>query len=117
MRETYQILLMIGLSIPPFARWQNLRNNLPLPPFFIHQFGNLLRDTLLLRIMVEDARAVLGARIWTLAVRGCGIMHLVEEFEELSVSDFRWVVCDLQGFGICSFCELSLLLSDKVKEG
>lgn len=97
-----KVLLMICLRIPPFARRQNLRNNLPLPPLLIRQLCDLSRNTLLLRIMVEDSRTVLRPCIWTLTVRGGRIMHLIEEFEELSVSNLARIICNLQSFGVYS---------------
>jgi hypothetical protein len=91
---------VIRLRIPPFTSGQNLRNNLPLPPLLIRQFRNLPRYLLLLGIMVEDAGAVLRADVWTLAVRSGGVVHFVEEFEELAVGYLRGVVDDLKGFGV-----------------
>ena len=78
---------MVSLGVPPLARRQNLRNNLPLPPFLICQFRDLPRDLLLFSVMVKDAGAILRATVWTLAVGGGGIVHFVEEFEELAVCD------------------------------
>ncbi len=96
-----QILLMIRFRIPPLARRQNFRNNLPLPPFLISQLSDLPRHTLLLLVVIKNPAAVLRAGIWALAVRGRRIVHLVEELEELAVSYLRGVVGNLQGFGIC----------------
>ena len=52
--------------------------------------------------MVEDSGAVLGTGFWALTVRGCGVMHSVEEFEELAVGYLGWVVGYLEGFCVCS---------------
>ncbi len=86
---------MIILGIPPLARRQDLRNNLPLPPFLISQLRHFTCNTLLFRRVVEDSGPVLRAGIWTLTVGSGGVVHAVEEFEELAVGDFAWIICDL----------------------
>ena len=93
---------MIRLSIPPFTRGQDLRNDLAFPPLLIRELRNLPSDCLLLSIVIEDTGAVLRADIWTLTVGRCGVVHFVEEFEELSVRYLRWVVGDLESLGIYS---------------
>ena len=78
-----QIQLMIILRVPPLARLQNLRRNGALfPPLLLHLPRHALRLGLLLRRVVEDGAAVLRPRVHALAVRGGGIVHLVEEFDE-----------------------------------
>ncbi len=52
--------------------------------------------------MVENAGSVLGTGVWSLAIRGCGVVHAVEEFKELAVGDLGWVVGYLEGFCIYS---------------
>jgi len=99
-RVIIQILLMICLRIPPLARWQDLRNNLSLPPLLIDQLRYLPRHTLLLRVVIEDATAVLRASIWTLLVRCRRVVHLIEELEELAVCYLCWIVGDLKSFGM-----------------
>ncbi len=76
---------MILLRIPPLTRGQDLRDDLALPPLLIHQLGDLLRDGLLLGIVIEDAGAVLAAAVGALPVYRRGVVHAVEEFEELAV--------------------------------
>lgn len=80
-----QILLVICLRIPPLPSRQDLRNDLPLPPLLIHGLSDFPSDALLLGIMVKDARAILRATVGALLVGSCGVVHLVEEFEELGV--------------------------------
>jgi hypothetical protein len=91
---------VVIFCIPPLTRGQDLRNNLPLPPLLIRLLRHIPRNTLLLGIMIEDSGSVLGARVWTLAVQGCWVMHLVEEFKQLAVCDLVRVECNLQSFGI-----------------
>ena len=49
-----QILLMILLRRPPFARRRNLRNNLALPPLVIRLLRHLPRHLFLLVVVVVD---------------------------------------------------------------
>ena len=92
---------MVIFRVPPLARRQDLRDHLPLPPLLADQLRHLPRYALLLRVVVEDAAAVLGAGVRPLAVGGRGVVHPVEEFEELSVGDLVWVEGYLEGFGVC----------------
>jgi hypothetical protein len=85
-RVDVQILLVVGLCVPPLASGQDLGGNLALlPPLLL----NLLCDfscNLVLRVVVgEDAAAVLGANVRPLTVFGGGVVHLVEEFEQFLV--------------------------------
>lgn len=93
---------MVLLRIPPLPRWQDLRRNTTLPPLLVHLVGNIARNLLLLGVVVENGRAVLGTNIGSLAVLGGGIVHLVEELEEGAIGDFFGVVDYLQSFGVCS---------------
>jgi hypothetical protein len=81
-----QVLLVVGLCVPPLAGREDLSGDLALlPPLLL----NLLCDfscNLLLRVVVgEDAAAVLTADIGSLTIFGGGIVHAVEEFEQLLV--------------------------------
>jgi hypothetical protein len=100
-RIPIQILLMVSLGIPPLSRRQDLRGNSPLPPLLIHLLGDLLRNLLLLGVVVENSTAVLRAHVGALAVRGGGVVHLVEEFEERAVLDLGGVIDYLKRFGVC----------------
>lgn len=91
---------MILLRIPPLSRGQNLRHNASLPPLLIDLLRDFLRDLLLLLIMVEDPTAVLRARVGSLAVLSCGVVHLVEVFDQSLVGDLLGVEDDLAGFGV-----------------
>ena len=87
-----QIQLMIILSIPPSPRLEDFRrDSLTLPPLFLRFVRDLLRLRFLLRSMIEDRGAVLRARIHALTVLGRGIVHFVEEFEEVCVLDLGGV--------------------------
>ena len=97
-----QIQLMIILRIPPLARLENLRRNLALlPPLLLHLLRHALRLPLLFRRVVKDGAAVLGSCIHALAVRGGGIVHFVEEFEEGGVGEGGGIEGHLEGFRIC----------------
>ena len=97
-----QIQLMIILCVPPSTRLKYLGCDGPtLPPLFLRFLCNLLRLRFLLRIVVEDGRAVLGATIHALPILGCRIMHFVEEFEECGILDFFRIEYYLERFGVC----------------
>lgn len=93
---------MVLLGIPPFPSLQDLGDDAALPPLLVDFLCHLFGDGFLLVVVVEDARAVLGSAVWTLGVEGCGVVHAVEEFEELAVGDLGWVVVELDGFGVAS---------------
>ena len=96
-----QIQLMVILRVPPLPRLQNLRRDRPLlPPLLLHLLRHALRLRLLLRRMIEDGAAVLGSGIHALAVRGGGVVHFVEEFEEGGVGEGGGVEGHLEGLGI-----------------
>ena len=42
----------------------------------------------------------LGANIRALVVQGSGVVHLIKEFYKLSIFNFGWVECNLDGFGM-----------------
>lgn len=100
---------MIRLGIPPLTRRQYLSNNAALPPLLIHLLSDLARLLLLLGVVVEYGGSVLRARVGPLAVRGRGVVHLVEVFEEGGVGYTCGVVDYLEGFGICTHLPLALL--------
>lgn len=61
-RIVMQIQLVIILRIPPPARLQNLRRDLPiLKPLLLRRLGNLDRLGFLFRGVVKDGAAVLRA--------------------------------------------------------
>lgn len=95
---------MIRLGVPPFRHGRNLRRDgAVLPPLLLDALGHVAGDAGLVVVMVVDAAAVLGADVGALAVGGGGVVHLVEELEQLAVGDFGGVECDLQGFRIYGF--------------
>ena len=99
-RISIQVLLVISLGIPPLPRRQDLRGNSPLPPLLIHLLSHLLGDLLLLGVVEENRAAVLRSHVRALSVRGGGVVHLVEEFEERAVLDLGGVVDYLERLGV-----------------
>ena len=95
-----QVQLMVLFRIPPLACWQNLRRNTALPPLLVNLVRHVPRNLLLLGIVVKNRRSVLGPNIGTLAVCSRGIMHLVEEFQKVTICDFFGVIDYLQCLGI-----------------
>lgn len=100
-----KVLLVIIFGIPPLTSWQDLGDDSSLVPFLIRQLGDLLRDALLLFIVIEDARSVLGPDIWALLVLGGRIMDAVEELDQLSVGHLMGIKHYLQSFCVCSRAE------------
>jgi hypothetical protein len=96
-----QVLLVVVFGVPPLASRQHLGHNPVLPPLLVYLGGDLLGDLLLLGVVREDARAVLRPDVRALAVCCGGVVHTVEELEQLLVGDLGRIVDDLRGFGVC----------------
>lgn len=96
-----QVQLVVLLGGPPLAGGRNLGDNLALPPLGVCLCGDVAGDALLLLVVEVDGGAVLRAGVWALAVEGCGIVHAVEELDELAVGDLGWVEDELCGLGVC----------------
>ena len=99
-RVLIQIQLVVLLSIPPLSRLQDLCRDRLLIPFLADLVRDLMRDLVLLLTVREDSAAVLGAHVRALTVLGCGVVHAVEEFEELAVADYGGIKGYLEGFGV-----------------
>lgn len=96
-----QVQLVVLLGGPPLAGGRNLGDNLALPPLGVCLFGDFAGDALLLVVVEVDGGAVLRAGVGSLAVEGCGVVHAVEELDELAVGDLGWVEDELCGLGVC----------------
>lgn len=96
-----QVQLVVLLGGPPLAGGRNLGDNLALPPLGVCPFGDVAGDALLLVVVEVDCGAVLRAGVGALAVEGCGVVHAVEELDELAVGDLGWVEDDFCGLGVC----------------
>lgn len=83
---------MVILSVPPLLRGEDLGDDLVVPPLLVCFFCHLPRGFLLLGVVVEDPRAVLGPPVGALLVGRGGVVHPVEEGEEVGVGDFGGVV-------------------------
>lgn len=83
---------MVILSVPPLLRGEDLGDDLVVPPLLVCFFCQLPRGFLLLGVVVEDPRAVLGPPVGALLVGRGGVVHPVEEGEEVGVGDFGGVV-------------------------
>lgn len=75
-----QVQLMVRLGIIPLPSWNYLRCEVLLPPFLLYLLSYVFGDALLLLVMEENSATVLGSSIRALAVEGCRVVHLVEEF-------------------------------------
>lgn len=93
---------MILLRIPPLACGQDLRRDgAAAPPLLLRLLCHLLGRLLLFFVVVEDGAAILRAGVAALPVLGRGVVHLVEELEQLAVGDLVGVEGHLEGFGVC----------------
>lgn len=92
---------MVFLGIPPLTSRNDLSGKRRLVPLLADLFRDILRDLVLLLSMCENRTAVLCADVRTLPVFCCGVVHAVEEFEELAVGHNRGIKGHLKGFGIC----------------
>lgn len=100
-RVVLEVELVILLGGPPLAGGGNLGDNLALVPLLVCLCGDVAGNLFLLVVVEVDGGAVLGAGVGPLPVEGGGIVHAVEEFEELAVGDLGRVEDDLGGFGVC----------------
>lgn len=62
---------------------------------------DFLSDFFLFVVVVIDGRVVLWVSVGILLVESCGVVSVVEEFEEVEVGDFFGVVDDLGSFSVC----------------
>lgn len=102
-RVLLEIQLVILLGRPPLSRGRNLGDDLAAPPLGVCLFGDFAGDCLLLGRVEVDGGAVLGAGVRALGVEGRGVVHAVEELEELAVGDLGWVEDELCGLGVCLY--------------
>lgn len=91
---------MVLLCTPPLTRRHDLSRDRHLIPLIANLLSDLLSNLLLFGTMCENNAAVLCADISALAVQSRGVVHAVEEFEELAVGDDGRVIGDFKGFGI-----------------
>jgi hypothetical protein len=85
-RVDVQVLLVVGLCIPPLASGQDLSGNLALlPPLLLDLLCYFSCDLVLRVVVGKDAAAVLGSDVGALTVFGGGVVHLVEELEQFLV--------------------------------
>lgn len=110
-----QILLVVGLGIPPLSSLQYLCDDLALVPLLVRLLGDVLCNLLLLLVVVEDAAAVLRADVGALAVGGGGIVHAVEVLDQAAVGDLGGVEDDLERFGVFMEIKSQRTLSQAIK--
>jgi hypothetical protein len=99
-RRPLEVPLVVLLCAPPLPRGRDLGDDAALPPLLVGARGDVAGLGLLLGVVVEDGGAVLGPAVRALAVKGGGVVRLVEELEELAVGDLRGVKEDLDSFGV-----------------
>src|SRR5215472_12949592 len=96
-----QIFLVIFFGAVELACWGNLRRNRPAElAARLQRRTRLLCDSLLLRRMKENRRAVLRPEVRTLAVHLRRIVRLPEHLEQLLVTYFGGIERDLHHFSV-----------------
>lgn len=97
-----KVELVVLLGVPPLASLHDLGGDLAIVPLLVDLGGDLLSNALLLGVVVEDARAVLGAGVVALTVESGRVVHAVEELEQLLVAESVGIVDQLGGLRICN---------------
>ena len=92
---------MVLLGIPPLASGQDLRHYCAFPPLLVDLFRYLPSNLFLFGIMEENGTPVLRTSVGSLLIYCGGIVHPVEELDQLSVSDLGRVEDNLGGLSIC----------------
>lgn len=88
----HQVQLVVLLGIPPLLGWEDLSDDLTTPPLLVGFLGDLLGNLLLFIVVIEDAAAILRATIGPLLVVRGGVVHLVEELEDLGVGETGGII-------------------------
>ena len=91
---------MVLLGVPPLLGGQDLGDDLAAVPLLVGGLCDLARNLLLLGVVEEDAGAVLRAAVVALLVGGRGVVHAVEELDQLAVGDLLRVEDDLGGLSV-----------------
>ena len=95
-RETLQIILMLGLSLPEGTGGGYFRHHLARPQARSVDVGDgVFCDALLFVVHVEDGRPITGAYVVALPVARGGIMDLEEEFDQRAIARDRRVESEL----------------------
>ena len=97
----HQVQLVVLLGIPPLLGRKDLCDDLATPPLLVRLLGDFFCKPFLLIVVVEDAAAVLRAAIGALLVWRRGVVHLVEELEDLGVGEAGRIVDQEGSFRIC----------------
>lgn len=99
-RVVLKVKLVVLLSRPPLSSRGDLCDNLAIVPLGVGLCRDVARNGLLLGGVEVDGGAVLRASIGTLGVESGGVVHAVEELEQLTVRDLVGVEDDLSSFSI-----------------
>ena len=87
-RNSLQIILMLGLRLPEIAGGSDLGHHLAGPQAGRLDVGDrVLGDLALLVARGEDLRAIVGPDVPALAIIGRRVMDLEEELEDVAVGD------------------------------
>src|ERR1700683_1027561 len=108
----FQVLLVILLRAPKLRRWLALRRDwLLVMPRCRLAITRRLGLFLLLRIMIENCRAVLRPHIGPLTIHGSGVMQFPKFIQKLIIGNLRRVILHLYGFGMPSPIRADILIA------
>src|SRR4029453_3869354 len=103
MWNAFQVILVLGLSLPERTSRRNLSLEFTRPePRRFHVGDGSFGDALLFVARIEDCRAVAKPDVVPLTISRGRIVNLEEELEQPPVTDFCRIENDLDGFGVGS---------------
>ena len=107
MWNAFQVILVLGLSLPERTSRRNLSHDFTRPePRRFHVGDCSLGDALLYGARIEDFRAVAKPDVVPLTISRGRIVNLEEELEQPPVTDLCRIENDLDGFGVGSVITL-----------
>ena len=87
-----KVILVIILSVIPLRGHCDFsRDWLALVPFLPDLLLDILSNLQLLLVIRENSRSILCTSVGALPVQSCRIVHLEEEFYQLSVAELFWI--------------------------
>src|SRR6188474_3363916 len=103
MWNAFQVILMLGFSLPERTSRRNLSHDFTWPePRRLHVGDCGFGDALLFVARIEDRRAVTKADVVPLTISRGRIVNLEKELEQRSVADLCRIENNLDSFGVSS---------------
>src|SRR6478672_4659433 len=103
MWNAFQIILVLGLSLPERASGRNLSHDFTRPqPGSLHVGDCSFGDALLFVARIEDRRAIAEPHIMPLTIFRGRVVDLEEELEQPPIANFGGIKNDLDSFSVSS---------------